>query len=184
MQKHRFSTKHMVIIAFLAAILCIVAPFSIPVGAVPVSLMTLIIYIMCYIVPGRIAFAAYTVYFLLGLVGLPVFSGFSGGIGKLAGPTGGYLLGAFFLIPICGFTLKDTAEHKMRNFLGMLFATIVMYSIGIIWFMLILSCNFYHAFTVCVLPFVLIDIAKILLAVCLGPMLQRRIRKTTVSLLF
>lgn len=184
MQKHKFSTIHMVTIAFLAAVLCIVGPFAFPVGAVPVSMMTLVVYIMCYVVSGKMACIAYTVYFLLGLVGLPVFSGFSGGIGKLIGPTGGYLAGVFFMIPICSLVIKKVADNRVLHFLGIALATGVTYCTGIIWFMISLSCDFYYAFSVCVLPFLLVDFLKIVLAIWLGPMLQRRIRKATVSLLF
>ena len=96
MQKERtMSTGHMVRTALLAAVLCIIGPFALPIGAVPVSLTTLVLYFLVYLLDGKHALISYTVYFLLGLVGLPVFSGFAGGIGKVAGPTGGYLIGFF-----------------------------------------------------------------------------------------
>ena len=86
------STRYLVLTALMTAVICILAPLSIPipVSPVPVTLTNLVLYIGLFILPWRQLFVSYIVYMLLGLCGLPVFSGFSGGIGKLAGPTGRY----------------------------------------------------------------------------------------------
>ena len=90
--------RQMAMIGVMTAVTCIAAPFSIPipVSPVPLSLTTFILYLSVYILGTRNAFISYVIYLLLGLVGLPVFSGFSGGFAKLAGPTGGYLIGFLF----------------------------------------------------------------------------------------
>ena len=84
--------RQMAMIGVMTAVTCIAAPFSIPipVSPVPLSLTTFILYLSVYILGTRNAFISYVIYLLLGLVGLPVFSGFSGGFAKLAGPTGGF----------------------------------------------------------------------------------------------
>ena len=83
-------TYAMVTTAFMAAVTCILAPLSIPIGPVPISLTNLAIYLSLYLLNWKRGTISYCLYLLIGLAGLPVFSGFSGGIGKLAGPTGGY----------------------------------------------------------------------------------------------
>ena len=84
------NTRQMVLIALVTAITCILAPFSIPIpfSPVPISFTNLVLYISIFVLGYRSATASYIVYLLLGFVGLPVFSGFTGGVGKLAGPTG------------------------------------------------------------------------------------------------
>lgn len=81
------------------------SPLSIPIpiSPVPITLTNLVLFISLYILSWKEALISYILYLLLGICGLPVFSGFSGGIGKLAGPTGGYLAGFIFLILIAGF---------------------------------------------------------------------------------
>ena len=98
------STKRMALIGVMAAATCIVAPFSIPipVSPVPLSLTTLVLYTAVYVLGTKDAFFSYVTYLLLGFAGLPVFSGFAGGAAKLAGPTGGYLIGFLFMIPLTG----------------------------------------------------------------------------------
>ena len=88
-EKKIFDLKSMVLMALFAALTCVLAPLSIPIGPVPISFTNLVIYFSLYVLGWQRATITYLVYLLLGLVGLPVFSGFAGGIGKLAGPTGG-----------------------------------------------------------------------------------------------
>lgn len=177
MQKERtMSTGYMVRTALLAAVLCIVGPFALPIGAVPVSLTTLVLYFLVYLLDGKHALISYTVYFLLGLVGLPVFSGFSGGVGKLAGPTGGYLIGFFLMIPCAAGMLKHSGKSRMGQAMGLIFATLIAYVFGVTWFVVSMSCDIYYALTVGVLPFLIGDFLKIALAVWIGPALRKRIR--------
>ena len=79
--------------ALVAAMLCLLAPISVPVGAVPVSLSIFGVCLAALISDRRGALMALLLYVALGAVGLPVFAGFSGGAQVLVGPTGGYLFG-------------------------------------------------------------------------------------------
>ena len=105
--KH-MSTAQMTVTALMTAITCILAPMAlpIPISPVPISLTNLVIFFMAYILGMKLSVASYVLYLLLGTVGLPVFSGFSGGVGKLLGPTGGYLIGFIFLAAIAGFFVE------------------------------------------------------------------------------
>ena len=87
------NTYAMAVTALMTAVTCILAPLSIPIGPVPISLTNFAIYLSLYLLDWKKGTISYILYLLLGLVGLPVFSGFTGGIGKLAGPTGGYIIG-------------------------------------------------------------------------------------------
>lgn len=81
----------MSIIAVMTAVTCVLAPMAIPLpfSPVPISLTNLVLYFSAYLLGWKRASVSYIVYMLIGMVGVPVFSGFAGGLGKLAGPTGG-----------------------------------------------------------------------------------------------
>ena len=94
-----FTTKTMTLIGLFTALLCIVAPMSIPIpiSPVPLSLASLVVCFSAYLLGWKKGVICCLLYFLIGIAGVPVFSGFSAGFSKLAGPTGGYLIGYFFL---------------------------------------------------------------------------------------
>ena len=96
------NTYAMAVTALMTAVTCILAPLSIPIGPVPISLTNFAIYLSLYLLDWKKGTISYILYLLLGLVGLPVFSGFTGGIGKLAGPTGGYIIGFIPMAIIAG----------------------------------------------------------------------------------
>ena len=75
----------MSMIAVMTAVTCVLAPLSIPIGEVPISFTNLVIYFTLYLLGWKRASVSYIVYMLIGMVGVPVFSGFAGGLGKLAG---------------------------------------------------------------------------------------------------
>ena len=81
------------IIGLMTAVICILGPLSIPVGVIPISFTNFAIYFALYILGAKKATMSFIIYMLIGLVGAPVFSGFSGGPAKLLGPTGGYIIG-------------------------------------------------------------------------------------------
>ena len=89
--------------ALMTALMCVLGPMSIQIGLVPVSFTNLVIYLAVYLLGRKRAVVSTSVYLLLGAVGMPVFSGYEGGLGKLVGPTGGYLIGFLFMALICGF---------------------------------------------------------------------------------
>ena len=95
--EHRpyFATKRMALIGVMTAVTCIMGPLSIPLpfSPVPISFTNLAIYLAAYVLGMKACTISYLIYMLLGMVGIPVFSGFTGGPAKLAGPTGGYIIG-------------------------------------------------------------------------------------------
>lgn len=116
----KMSTRQMTFIALMTAVTCILGPLSIPLpfSPVPISFTNLAIYLSLYVLGLNGATISYLVYLLIGMVGVPVFSGFSGGFGKLAGPTGGYLIGFIFLTLIAGLLMKLFPGNKVMEAVG------------------------------------------------------------------
>ena len=150
----------------------------------PISLTNLVIYFSLYLIGTRSTFISYIVYLLLGLVGLPVFSGFTGGPGKLAGPTGGYLIGFLLTILIAGAFVnrKETgdgslphARKKWIDLTGLILGTIVVYALGTIWLSVQSGIGFKAALLAGVIPFIPGDLVKIILAMTQGPRLKKMI---------
>lgn len=154
--------------ALLAAFICVIAPFSLPFGAVPLSLATFAVYIVASTVDIKIAIPSLLIYIFLGSFGLPVFSGFTGGFQQLAGITGGYIIG---YIP-CVITVSLlTTKFKTKKFIyptSMVFGTLFCYAFGILWYVFQTKCNIQTAFAVCVLPFIAGDVLKIVSASIVG----------------
>lgn len=170
--------RQMTLCALMAALMCILGPLSIPIGPIPISLTGLVVYLTIYILGTREAFVSYVVYLLLGAVGLPVFSGFSGGIAKLAGPTGGYLVGYIFTIFICGLIVEKTERKLISTFLGMMLGTVVAYLFGTVWFVIQADATVGYALTVCVLPFIPFDLGKMGIAIGLGKAVRAALFKS------
>lgn len=154
--------------ALFAALMCIFGPMSVPIGLVPISLTNLVIYLAVYLLGPREATISYLVYLTLGAVGLPVFSAYSGGMGKLLGPTGGYLIGFIFMTIISGVIMKLSKVNVFITAAGMVLGTIVAYAFGTAWFVATLDYTWEAALTVCVYPFIPFDLAKIVIASILG----------------
>ena len=101
--------------ALMAAALCILGPLSVPIGPVPISLTNFTIYLFLYLLDTKQVSIAYLVYMLLGLVGLPVFSGYTGGVPKLFGPTGGYLIGFLPMAVAGGLILQKSWQNRVLS---------------------------------------------------------------------
>lgn len=176
-QKSLFTTQELVLIALITAITCILAPFSIPlpISPVPISFTNLVLYISIFLLGWKRAAVSYIVYLLLGFAGLPVFSGFTAGLTKLAGPTGGYLIGFIFLTIIAGIFTEHFPEKNILCALGMILGTVVAYAFGTIWLCVQLHLTLSEGLAVGVIPYLPGDIMKIIFALMIGPILKKRI---------
>lgn len=163
----RLSTRKLVLIALMTAITCIFAPMAIPipVSPVPISLTNLVIMISIYVLGFKDATISYIVYLLLGLVGLPVFSGFTGGLGKLANYTGGYLIGFIFLALIAGLFVDKFPKNRILAVVGMLIGMAITYIFGTEWLAIQLKMSFVAALSVGVIPYLAGDAVKIIIAI-------------------
>lgn len=172
------STRLLVRIALVTAITCILAPLSIPLpfSPVPLSLTNLVLYISIFVLGWKSATVSYLVYLLLGTVGLPVFSGFAGGLGKLAGPTGGYLVGMIFLTILSGWIAERFSKKPVLIFIGMLLGSAVNYLFGTTWLCMQLHLSFAEGLMIGVVPYLFFDIAKMLIALFVGLTIQKRLK--------
>lgn len=170
-----FTTGDVARIALFTALLCIMGPLSIPIGPVPISMTNLGIYFALYALGWKRGTISYLVYLLLGLAGIPVFSGFSGGAGKLLGPTGGYLIGFILLAVISGFLIDIFCEKKYLCILGMVIGLIIAYIFEILWLVWQMQMGLAAAVVAGVIPFLIGDALKIALAVSLGPVIRKQL---------
>ena len=176
-EKNFFNLKDMVIMALFAALTCVLAPLAVPIGPVPISLTNLVIYFSLYVLGWQRATITYIVYLLLGLVGLPVFSGFSGGVGKLLGPTGGYLIGFIFLAAIAGFFVEKFPAKIYMHVIGMILGMAVCYAFGTAWLAGQLGMSFVAGLGVGVIPYLPGDTAKIIIAIIAGPQIRKAVSR-------
>ncbi len=180
MMNKRFTIYKLTTCALMAALMCVLGPMSIQIGPIPVSFTNLVIYLAVYLLGMKGSTISCLVYLILGAVGLPVFSGYAGGLAKLAGPTGGYLIGFIFMALISGFVMEKSRANAVITVLGMIAATLVDYIFGTIWFVLQMDCTLWYALTVCVFPFILVDLAKILVATALGKAVRLALIKSNL----
>ena len=166
----RTKTYEITMTALMAAVTCIL-----PIGPVPISFTNLAIYLSLYLLGWKKGTISYLIYLLLGLVGLPVFSGFTGGPAKLAGPTGGYIIGFIVMAVIAGLVI-DNCHKPLIQLVGMIAGTIVCYLFGTVWFCIVADSTFKAALGICVIPFIPADLIKMIIAMIIGPMIKKRIR--------
>lgn len=178
----------MVLIALMTAVMSVLSPFAVPLpfSPVPLSLTTFVLYLSIYITGPKHTFISCLLYLLLGLIGMPVFSGFSGGAGKLLGPTGGYLIGYLFipltatLFPLTKNSSKLTLGARFIHGLALLLGTFCCYLPGTFWLAYQTGISFSGSFLSGVVPFIPGDICKIILALLLGPCIRLRLQKANV----
>ena len=163
--------------ALMAALMCVLCPLSVPIGPIPISLSILVILITVVVLGTWRALVSYTVYLLLGAVGMPVFSGFQGGLAKLAGPTGGYLVGFWLMILIGGLIMEACKRNSWLTMLGMAVGVAADYALGTAWFVFQTESTLAHALDVCVYPFIPFDLAKIVIAVLFGKLVWKALAK-------
>ena len=206
MRSQKKKTIQMVQTALFSGILCVLAPIALPVpgSPVPLSLATFAVYLTGMILGAKQGVLSVLVYLFLGMVGLPVFSGFSGGVGVLLGPTGGYLLGYIPCVLIIGVLAdkKIYRKEKLKTDLindykkplkttlyygvAMSVGTILCYLVGTVWFVCVMdgSYSFVQALIVCVVPYPAFDAMKIVAAAAIGVPLRRLLRSRESSFVY
>lgn len=175
--KSSISTKNLAFIGVMTAIICILGPIAIPlpVSPVPISFTNLAVYLAVYALGAKFGTISCALYLLLGTIGLPVFSGFSGGPAKLAGPTGGYLIGFLFMALITGFSIESFSGKLLPAVAGMGIGAVICYLFGTLWLAHQMNLTFTAALTVGVIPYLAGDAIKIIAAALLGPKLRRAV---------
>lgn len=159
-----FKTADVVMVSLATALMCVCSWIQFP-SAVPFTLQTFAVFLIPSVLGTKKGVTATIVYVLLGAVGLPVFSGFQGGIGALAGATGGFVLGFIPASLIIGICTKKFGKSFFTSFVYSVAALAVCYVAGVLWYAFVYGGgNILSAIYVCVLPFVVPDFFKIVLA--------------------
>ena len=178
--KEQSKTQDLVYISIFAVLIAICSWISIP-ASVPFTLQTMGVFLAVGILGGRRGTLAVLVYILLGAVGVPVFAGFTGGIGILVGNTGGYIIGFLLSALVMWGMEKLFGRSKVMLGLSMVLGLLACYAVGTAWFMVIYarSAGAIGLGTVlgwCVIPFIIPDIIKIAIALLLTKRLSGVVR--------
>ena len=167
--------RYNVATALMAAALCVAAPVAVPLGPVPVTLATLVVYLAAGLLgPWRSA-AAVGLYLLLGAVGLPVFAGFSGGFPHLLGPTGGFLWGYLLCALLAGALCPRSRPALLPLWLAV--GAAVLYAAGCGWYAWQTHTPLWTAVAVCALPCLAGEMVKIAVASGLILSLRGRVQR-------
>lgn len=167
--------KMLIVTALFAAIIGIMAQLTIPLPLVPITGQTLAIGLAATILGKRYGTLSVLVYIMLGIIGLPVFSGMASGLGVVFGPTGGYILAfiptAFLIgwaLERFGFTLTNAI---IANIIGM----VMTLTIGAVWLKFVAELSWMAALTGGVTPFILVGIIKAVIASSVGILVRKRL---------
>ena len=188
----RVHVRQLALCGVMAAVICVIAPISIPIGVISLTGGTLPIYLTACLLGGLKGTASVLVYLLVGFAGLPVFSNYMGGAERLAGPTGGYLVGYLPMVFIAGtvvtLTLARFRDGGRRGaaialalqFLGMVLATAVLYAFGTAWYCVQAGVDLQRALAACVIPFIPFDLAKMAAALAVAVPVRRRLERANL----
>ena len=165
-------TAEMTKMALMVAMNCVSAYIIIPLpfSLSPIALQTLIVNLTGYVLNAKQAFMTMLVYLLVGLAGVPVFTGGSAGPGKLFGPTGGYIIGFLFTAVFLAYFRGEKYSFKRYALLGCVIGIPLIYVFGVVQLKLITGMGWDKAIMTGALPFIPLDIVKCLAAtVIAGP---------------
>ena len=178
-EKSRASSRtlDMVQIALFAVLIAICSWISVP-TVVPFTLQTFGVFMACGVLGGKKGTMAVLIYILLGVIGIPVFAGFTGGVGVLLRSTGGYIVGFLFSALVMWAVEAAFGRKPVVRVAGMLLGLLVCYLLGTIWFMILYSrtngpVGIGTVLGWCVIPFIIPDCIKIALAAGLAPQIRR-----------
>jgi biotin transport system substrate-specific component len=175
--KGKNNPHDIVYIGIMAAIIAVCSWISVP-ATVPFTLQTMGVFMAVGILGGKRGTLSVLTYILLGTIGVPVFAGFSGGIGVLLGTTGGYIVGFLFSTLIMWAIEKLFGKGKIVLVISMLAGLLVCYAIGTVWFMAVYARNsgaigLGTVLGWCVIPFIIPDLIKISVAFFLTNRLKK-----------
>ncbi len=175
MNAAKISTQTLTKTALMTAVLCVISPFTIPLpfSPIPLSLATFGLYLSCFVLGMKAGAVSCLLYILIGMAGVPVFSSFGSGPGKVVGPTGGYLIGYLFLALIGGFFAEHFRERPILQLAGLVLGTAVCYTFGTVWLAVQMHLPLPAALAAGGLPYLPGDAVKILASLFIGRKLQK-----------
>lgn len=166
------SLRMTVYASLLAALIAAGAYLALPIGPVPIVLQNLFVFLSGLLLGPRWGVASIGVYLMAGALGLPVFAGGVGGIGRFAGPTGGYLLGYLPAVYVIGWISKKSKGRAAVDVLAMVCGSIIIYACGVSWLKILSGLTLAKTLAVGMYPFILGDGVKIAAAVPIAKALR------------
>lgn len=165
--------KNMTYCSVLVVIVVIMSQIKIDLPTlVPITLQTLGIYLIGCLLNPKLSLITTLLYIFMGAIGLPVFSGFGSGLGILFGPTGGYIFSFPLVALIISLIVKQKNNYYIK-IIAMIIATSICYFIGTIWFVFYTKINFIDALFICVIPFLIGDTIKVVLAATISSKIKK-----------
>lgn len=187
MAEKRFRNKTARTLCYIAvatAILSVCAWIALPIGEVPVTLQTFALCLLAGLLGVKGALAFTGAYLLLGLVGVPVFSGFTGGMAKFFSPTGGFLIGFLLSAPLIALCCKGAENRKgvfayLQTGAGMTAGILLCFAVQTVWTAILsaqagAAVGIWSIITVYVLPYLPFELIKIVTASILTVRLKRK----------
>lgn len=156
-----YPLRPLVYTALFVALISVGAFIAIPIGPVPIVLQNMFVLLAGLLLGPAWGTACVAVYLLVGLAGLPVFAGGTSGIGKLFGPTGGYLLGYLPAVLATGVISRTLGEKPGSDVLAMAAGSVIVYAAGVPWLKIAFSLSWGKAVAAGMVPFLLGDVLKI-----------------------
>ncbi|MCR5010937.1 MAG: biotin transporter BioY [Lachnospiraceae bacterium] len=171
--KKIFHTIDITYIGAAVALITVCSWISIP-TTIPFTLQTFAVMLAVLLLGGMRGTIAITVYILLGAVGVPVFSGFTGGIARLMGPTGGYIIG-FLGTALVMWAFEKILGKKLWVYItAIILGLVVCYTFGTMWFIKLYTADdgskatLAMALSACVIPYLIPEVIKVVLALTIG----------------
>ena len=157
-------------ISIATALMCALSPLSIPIGIVPISLATFVVYLIGCLLPPLKASLSVLLYIIIGALGLPVFSKFQGGFQVILGPTGGFILGYLPAVFLQSLVVSSHKDKKAVYGFSIVLSTFIIYAFGLVFFLIATNgkYTFQQAMMSCVYPFLAGDLVKLVLAVTIS----------------
>lgn len=181
--KLNLSVKEITLVGLATAIMGIFSQLSLPIPftTVPLTLQTFGLVIISVVLGKKIGPLSILIWALLGTIGIPVFSGFSSGLGVLVGPNGGYIIGFIFMSFIIGYTSTSTSKNNILLFLGVYLGQAVQYTFGVLQLKIVLGLSFPNSLLAGLYPFILKDIIMITVAVTLALAIKKSLKRVLIS---
>lgn len=179
-QNTKFNTLDLVYCALFTVLIAICSWITIP-YLVPFTLQTFAVFCTLGFLGGKRGTISVIVYIILGAVGVPVFHSFTGGPGVLFGTTGGYIIGFLFSALIYWLITKQFGNKTTASVIAMLIGLVVCYAFGTAWFMVLYTqskgpIGLATALGMCVIPYIIPDLVKLVLATIMVKRLGRYVK--------
>lgn len=161
--------KSILLCAIFASLTAVFSTISVPLPftPIPINLAIISVFLSGGLLGTKLGSTSQLIYIILRIMGIPIFSGILGGIGLIYSPTGGYVISYVICAGIVGLIIEKSKQNIPIYFLSMIIGLIICYMCGTLWFMIITKSNFINAFILCISPFIISDILKIIITASL-----------------